>query len=154
MLNQDLSEGRRLIRSRGFGRTLMIPLWVVLVLMLGSCATVDADRIQYAGASHLPPSDPSTVQILREAPTQPNERLGEIVVDASMEPSTPVSEVEEKLRLEGSKLGADAVIVVYDSIEPVAFINPWWGGTLRAIDGRKLIGVAIKYHGEAAQRPG
>ncbi len=148
MFNQTVLEQPRLIRSLRIGRILIVPLPAVFLFMLASCATVDANRIAYVGAERFPPSNPDTVKILREEPTQPNERLGEIIVDASVEPSPPIEEVEEKLREEAGKLGADAVVIVYDGIEPVAFINPWWGGTARAIDGRKLVGVAIKYQEE------
>jgi hypothetical protein len=49
---------------------------------------------------------------LRSEPTRPNDRLGEIMIDASTDPAPPLTEVEAKLRKEAAKLGADAVVVV------------------------------------------
>ncbi|MCG3117148.1 MAG: hypothetical protein LLH30_15880 [Candidatus Manganitrophus sp. SA1] len=132
-----------------------VPLFAIFVLMLTSCTTLEADRIQYAGASRFPPSDPDAVEILREEPKQPNERLGEIIIDASVEPSPPISDVEQKLREEAGRLGADAVVIVFDSIQPsIVFVNPWWGGNMRTISERQLVGVAIKYQEEAEEAPG
>ncbi|MDC4203221.1 MAG: hypothetical protein MPW13_02305 [Candidatus Manganitrophus sp.] len=83
------------------------------------------------------------------------QRLGEIIIDASVEPSPPISDVEQKLREEAGRLGADAVVIVYDSIQPsVVFVNPWWGGNMRTVPERQLVGVAIKYQGEAEEAPG
>jgi hypothetical protein len=78
---------------------------------------------------------------------RPHVRLGEIVIDASTEPAPPVTEVEAKLRAEAGKLGADAVVVVVDRVQPVgAFVSgPWFGRDVDVFKGRKLVGVAIKY---------
>ena len=142
MSNQQTHKRQRVI----------VPLFAMLVFLLESCATLDSNTIQYAGAPRFPPSDPGAVEILREEPKQENERLGEIIVDASIEPSPPITDVEERLRKEASRIGADAVVIVYDSIEPaVVFVSPWWGGTTRSIIGRKLVGVAIRYQGETKE---
>lgn len=115
--------------------------------LLLSCATIDATMTRYVGAPHFPPSNPATVEILRIEPIRPHERLGEIVVDASTEPAPPIAEVEDKLRAEAAKLGADAVVVVLDRVQPVgAFVSgPWFGRDVDVIKGRKVVGVAIKY---------
>lgn len=44
-------------------------------------------------------------------------------------------------------IGADAVVVVYDRVQPVAVYvsGPWWGRNVDAVTGRKLVGVTIKY---------
>jgi hypothetical protein len=122
--------------------------WLALVgLLLGACATLDATTVQYVGAPRLPPRDAATVEIVRVEPTRPHDRLGEIVVDASTDPGPPVAEVEDKLRAEAGKLGADAVVVVYDRLEPVgAYVyGPWWSRSVSTVTGRKVVGVAIKY---------
>jgi hypothetical protein len=122
-------------------------LLLVVAGMFVSCATIDATTTQYVGAPHFPPSNPATVEILRSEPIRPHERLGEIVVDASTEPAPPIAEVEDKLRAEAAKLGADAVVVVLDRVQPVgAFVSgPWFGRDVDVIKGRKVVGVAIKY---------
>jgi len=114
---------------------------------LAACASIDATSTQYVGASHPPPTDPQRVEILRAAPVRPHERLGEVVIDASTDPPPPITDVEAKLRDEAAKLGADAVVVVLDRVQPVgAYVTgPWWGRSLETVTGRKLVGVAIKY---------
>jgi hypothetical protein len=119
----------------------------VAALILAGCATVSATSTQYVGAPHPPPTDPAAVQIMRTEPTRPHDRLGEIVVDASTDPAPPITDVEAKLRSEASKLGADAVVVVLDRVQPVAayVTGPYWGRSIETITGRKLVGLAIKY---------
>jgi hypothetical protein len=97
-----------------------------------ACAYVDATTTQYVGVPRFPPSDPKTVQILRAEPTQGlYDRLGEILLDISVDPPADIAEVEQRLREEGAKWGANAVFVVRDQVMPGV--------------GRKLIGVAIRY---------
>jgi len=122
-------------------------LLVALAGMLVSCASIKATTTPYVGAPHFPPSDPAAVEIMRTEPTRPHQRLGDIMVDASTEPVPPMTEVEDKLRVEASKLGADAVVVVVDRVQPVgAYVSgPWWGRSVDVVTGRKLVGVAIRY---------
>ena len=112
-----------------------------------SCATIDATVTQYAGAPHFPPTNPAAVEILRVELIRPHEHLGEVEVDASAQPAPPIEEVEAKLRAEAAKLGADAIVVVFDRLQPVgAFVSgPWFGWDVDVIKGRKVGGVAIKY---------
>ena len=123
----------------------------VLLALLGcvlvSCATIDATVTQYAGAPRFPPTNPAAVEILRVEPVRPHERLGEIEVDASAEHAPPIAKVEDKMRAEAASIGADAVVVVVDRLQPVgAFVSgPWFGRDVDAIKGRKVVGVAIKY---------
>ena len=78
---------------------------------------------------------------------RPHERLGDIMVDASTEPAPPVAEIEAKLRSEAAKLGADAVVVVYDRVRTTgAFVaGPLFARSVEGVSGRKVVGVAIKY---------
>lgn len=118
------------------------------IAALAACsATVESTSTQFVGAPHPQPSDPATVKIVRAEPTEPHDRLGEVVVDASVDPTPPVSQIEDKLRQEAAKLGADAVVVVLDRIQPTAVYvsGPWWGRSAETVTGRKLVGVAIKY---------
>jgi hypothetical protein len=122
-------------------------LLVGFACLLASCTSINATTMQYVGAPHLPPSDPASVEILRAEPIRPHARLGEIVVDASTEPAPPITEIEDKLRAEAAKLGANAVVVVVDRVQPTgAYVSgPWWGRSVDVITGRKLVGVAIRY---------
>jgi hypothetical protein len=119
----------------------------LLGCVLVSCSTIDATVAQYAGAPRFPPTNPAAVEILRTEPVRPHERLGEVEVDASAQPVPPVEEVEAKLREEAAQLGADAIVVVLDRLQPVgAFVSgPWFGRDVDVIEGRKVVGVAIKY---------
>jgi len=118
-----------------------------LSFVLASCASIHAQRTQYVGAPHYPHTDPGKVEILRSTPARPHERLGEIALDASTDPAPPVSDVEARLRNEAAKMGADAVVVVYDRIQPTAVVvtGGYWNRSVETITGRKLIAVAIKY---------
>jgi len=124
-----------------------ITLLAIFACTLASCATVDATTKQDIGAPRFPPSDPARVEILRAEPQRAHDRLGDIVVDASTERAPPIEKVEAKLRSEASKLGADAVVVVYDRVQPTAAYvsGPVWDRSIQAVTGRKVVGVAIKY---------
>jgi len=106
-------------------------LGCTLALMLASCAYVDATTTQYVGVPRFPPSDPKTVQILRGEPMQPHERLGEILLDISVDPAPEIGESEQRLKEEAAMWGANAVFVVRDQVMPGV--------------SRKLIAVAIRY---------
>ena len=106
-------------------------LGCAFVLMLASCAYVDATKTQYVGVPRFPPGDPKAVQVLRGEPMQPHDRLGEILLDISVDPPPDIGEVEQRLKEEAAQWGANAVFVVRDQVMPGV--------------GRKLIAVAIRY---------
>jgi hypothetical protein len=128
-------------------RTLFFTALITGLLALSGCATVDAQTTAYVGVPQYPATIPAEVQILRTEPTRPFVRLGEILVDASIEPAPPMAEIELKLQDEGAKLGADAVVVVYDQIATVgAYVSgPLWARDVNTIQGRKLKAIAIKF---------
>ena len=66
---------------------------------------------------------------------QRHDRLGEVLLDISVDPAPPVAEIEQRLREEAAKMGANAVFVVRDAVRPG--------------DARKLIGIAIRYRNES-----
>jgi hypothetical protein len=102
-----------------------------LACTLVSCAYINASTTQYVGVPRHAPVDPATVKVLPAEPVQPpHDRLGEILLDISLDPAPSVTEIEQRLREEGAKFGASAVFVVRDQIMP---------GT-----GRRLIAVAIR----------
>ena len=104
---------------------------VALALAIASCAYVEATTTQYVGVPRPAPTDAATVQVLPSEPMRVHDRLGEILLDISVDPAPSVAEVEQKLREEGAKMGGNAVFVVRDQIVPSV--------------GRKLIAVAIRY---------
>lgn len=117
------------------------------LLALSGCATVDAQTTAYVGVEHPAPTLASEVVVLRTEPLRPHIRLGEVLIDASVDPAPPITDVEQKLREESAKLGGDAVVVVYDHIQPVAAYvsGPLWSRDIETIQGRKLKGIVIKY---------
>ena len=135
------------LRCASLQRPLLVAALMTSVLMLSACASVDAQTTAYVGVEHPAPTLASEVQILRTAPTRPSVRLGEILIDARVDPAPPITQVEQKLREEASKLGADAVVVVYDQIQPVAAYvsGPLWSRDIETLLGRKLKGIAIEY---------
>ena len=128
-------------------RALLTAALMASVLALAACATVDAQTTAYVGVEHPAPTLASEVQIMRVPPARPFVRIGEILIDASVDPAPPITQVEEKLREQAATLGADAVVVVYDQIQPVAAYvsGPLWNRDINTIQGRKLKGIAIKY---------
>jgi hypothetical protein len=106
-------------------------LLAALACTAASCAYVDATTTQYVGVPRFAPGDPAAVKVLPAEPAQRHDRLGEILLDISVDPPAPVADVEQRLRDEGAKMGANAVYVIRDAIRP--------GET------RKLIGIAIRY---------
>ena len=103
---------------------------VFLAASLASCAYVEATTTQYVGVPRFAPVEPATVQVLRAEPTQRHDRLGEVLLDISVDPAPPVADVEQRLREEAAKMGANAVYVIRDVIRPG--------------EARKLIGIAIR----------
>src|SRR5690606_16364601 len=102
------------------------------------CASLDASTTQYVGAPRFEATDASRVRVLRSEPTKPHDKLGEIEVDASINPAPPVEEIETKLRAEAAKLGADAVVVVFDRTVPSAayVTGPYWGRSVETVSDR------------------
>ena len=122
---------------------------MVLACVTTSCASVSATALQYIGAPKVPPTDPASVRILHAMPAEPHERLGEIAVTASTRPAPTISDLEGRLRQKAGTLGADAVVVVYDGLQPIGAYTwgGWWASdrTVYTVTGRRVVAVAIKY---------
>ena len=110
------------------------------------CNTVSTSNMQYLGTTHYPPSDPAAIQILHAEPTRPHVRLGEVRAEPSST-SVEVTKIEASLRASAAKMGADAIVIVYDQTQVTGAVvtGPWWGRSLNTITGRVIVGVAIKY---------
>ena len=102
-----------------------------LACVLASCAYVEATTVQYVGVTRFPAGDPAQVQVLRAEPAQRHERLGEVMLQISIEPAAQVEEIERRLREETAKMGGQAIYIVRDVARPY--------------EDRKLIGIAIRY---------
>jgi hypothetical protein len=99
------------------------------LFLLAGCDTVYTAHTEIGGPE-FPPSDPALVEILRQEPTRPHVRLGDVRAEPSSE-EVDAKEIEEALREEAAKIGADAAVVVYDDVTP--------------IEERVILAIAIKY---------
>jgi len=90
-------------------------LAVVLAAATASCSYVEATSTQYSGVERFPPVEPVSVRVLPAEPRERHDRLGEVLLDLSVDPAPPVADIEERLRREAAKWGADAVYIVRDS---------------------------------------
>jgi len=118
---------------------------VCAALAMTGCHTVSTRLVPYVGAPKYSPSDPARVEILQKEPTRPHEKLGEVV--ASPEDGTPVQKIEDTLRREAAKLGADAAVLVHDKMQVVGtrVWGPYWAPEATAVSERVIVVVAIKY---------
>jgi hypothetical protein len=114
--------------------------------MLSACSYVSMRTIQYIGVPRYPPSDPNKVVILHERPKGGETRLGEVIVDASVDPPPKVEEIEAKIRQGTAQLGGDAAVLVVDRTQTVGAVvmGPWWDRSVSAVEGRVVVAVAIK----------
>ena len=121
---------------------------VVVLLLMTGCNTVSISSNQYIGGPQFAPSNPADIQILRELPTRPHVRLGEVRAEPSSE-NVGVPKIEQALRDAAAKMGADAVVIVYDhtQVTGAMITGPWYGRTIQETTGLVIIGVAIKYTG-------
>lgn len=115
------------------------------LLGLCGCASISEQTHAYLGSARYAPTRPEAVQVLSAEPTQPKERLGEVVLSVEGNPSR--DEVEARLKRGAAKLGADAAFVVYDKTHIFPYIYyDWWGPPWVSDDlHRNIVAVAIKY---------
>ena len=127
--------------------TLTILGALVFLFFLLACSYVSMRTMPYVGVPHFPPSDPARIAILHERPKQPVEKLGEVIVDASVDPPPSVTEIEAKIRQGAAQLGGDAAVLVHDRTRRVGAVvtGPWWDRSVSSVEGRIVVAVAVKY---------
>ena len=141
---------------KGLAGVCRMSLWVVLVCGVCSCSTIGTHTEQYASVAPQPPTTPNHVKILQTQPAVPYEELGAIVVDGSTEPIPPPEKFEEALKQQAAALGADAIVVVSDRVQPGGLVGDlapseyyqvgeYWTRSVETDSGRQIVGVAIKY---------
>ena len=120
------------------------------LFLVTGCNTVSINSNQYLGVQTYPPSDPAQIQILRKEPTRPHVQLGEVRAEPSSD-NVPAQKIETSMRDASAKMGADAIVIVFDRTEVTGAMvtGPWYGRTVQTIVGRVIVGVAIKYTGDA-----
>jgi len=113
--------------------------------VVGGCTSVSVSSTRYLGVPEFPPTDPNAVEILRRPPHRAHDRLGEVVLEPSGNPS--VGEMEQAIRLEAAKIGADAAVLVFDKTKRIGTVveGPWWARSAHAVYGRRIVAVAIRY---------
>lgn len=121
-----------------------------LILAAGittGCSSLSSETIPYLGAPRPAPTDPARVQILQSEPDRPFQKLGEVVISASLDPAPKIERIEAALRKRAAQLGADAVVLRKDSVEVTGAwtSGPWWSPSVRSIRDRVIVGVAIRY---------
>jgi hypothetical protein len=144
------------MKMKWFGFT---TLWLTAVLLAalvcgvcscssfsGQTALISAHTTQYAGAPTRPPTQPASVRVLRFEPTQPSQQLGEIVLIIPPDAIESTEQVDDKLRQEAAKLGADAVIVVDDHRQPNGGDFKYdWHFVADYDSAEKVVAKALKY---------
>lgn len=115
------------------------------ILGIAACTTVSVSSTRYLGVPQFTPTDPNAVEILRRIPKRPHEKLGEVFLQPSGSPS--VAEMEQALRGEAAKMGAEAAVVVYDRFKRIGTViqGPWWARSSYPVYGRTIVAVAIRY---------
>jgi len=124
--------------------TLVCTILGAAALTFSGCASIDTYSHSYLGSPQYPPTDPSRVQLITSDPKAAEKnRLGEIAIDVEGKPSR--EKLEAKLKHEGAKLGADAVVVVSDRTRLFPSYSYAWGYSGDNTEfHRDIIGVAVK----------
>ncbi len=125
----------------------LVPFTVAAALLVVTgCSSTRVQTERNVAMRPFPPTDPANVRIIRQAPTQPHIRLGEIAVEPKST-STSVADIDTDFRKAAAKLGADAVVIVEDRTgTPGATVaSGWYGSQLSPPAGAVVIGVPIRY---------
>jgi hypothetical protein len=134
------------VMTSGMTRRIVVVAGLVLATVgLSACSTVSVSSIRYLGVPQFAPTDPNAVEIMRHEPSRPHEKLGEVYLEPSGSPS--VAEMEQAIRTEAAKLGADAAVLVFDKTKRIGTVyqGPWWARSSYAVYGRRVVAVAIHY---------
>ena len=123
----------------------VFPILASLCLVTG-CQSVSINSNQYLGVPTYAPTDPAQIQILRKEPTEPHVQLGEVRAEPSSD-DVSNQKIETSMREAAAKMGANAVVIVFDRTEVTGamFVGPWYGHTAQLTTGRVVVGVAIRY---------
>ena len=138
-------------RTRAMKTILPTPILVSLLALglssVSGCSTVSSRNQPYLGVPSYSATESQHVQVVAAEPTTPHYHLGEVFVNVSGEPSK--ERIENAIRKQAAKLGADAAVIVYDRTHlfPVVYVD-WWGATVSHDRQRDIVAVAIHYKDE------
>jgi hypothetical protein len=91
-----------------------LPVIIVAVSLFAGCTTT-ANTVRImptVGMPAYPPTDPTTVMILRTQPVRPFETFGQVILEPESALSVP--EMEQNLRQAAAGMGANAVVIISD----------------------------------------
>ena len=98
--------------------------WVTVGLLVATgCRGISTAHTQDIGGPRFPASDPAKIEILRDVPARPHVELGQVWAHSS-DRNADASELEDALRKEAAKLGADAFVVWRDEIQQAMAQTP------------------------------
>jgi hypothetical protein len=125
---------------------LALSLLLSSILLLTGCQTVSSSHTQEIGGPRYIASNPAQVEILRTASTRAHVRLGEVRVQPSSQ-DVDAAKIEDAMRKEAAKLGADAVVVVYDHTHLVGaqITGDFLNRSVDLVERRTVVAVAIKF---------
>ncbi len=131
-----------LARTRWVGTTVVLAMAPLGAAM---CSTVSVSSIHYLGVAVAALTDPASVEILRNIPRRASEKLGDVFLEPSGNPT--VAEMEQGLRKEAAKLGANAAVIMQDRARKIGSIGQgwWWSHSSYNVNGRTIVAVAIRY---------
>ena len=127
-------------------KTVLATLCAVVPCALVGCTVLTESSARYSDAPTLPPRS-GWVVVTRVEPWRPYQALGEIVLESYVNPPVDTQVLEGKLQSGAAALGADAVLVTFDRVLPVANGGTNAYATQRGDPDwkRRLVGMAIKY---------
>lgn len=121
---------------------------VVALFLLTGCNTVSVNSFQYVGGPAYAPTVPDQIKVLREMPSRPFEKLGQITAEPSSDSVTNLK-IEQALQKRAAAMGANAVIITSDSMEVTGAVvsGPLLNRSVERMTGRVITAVAIRYTG-------
>lgn len=128
------------------GNFLKLALACFLTVLFAACAHVSVSSKEFLGVPNFPPTNPASVQIMRDFPARPTVVLGDIEAQPSGSPTN--EQIENKIRVAAAQMGADAAVVIADrTVLAGASITGGFGNRQISRDyERVIIAKAIRYN--------
>lgn len=125
----------------------------LILLIQSGCSHVSVHSHEYIGLPEFPATSPAGIEILHAPPARPHDRIGEVTLFPEGKPSK--QDIESKLKDAAAAMGADAVVIVSDSMRELGeyMTGPWWDGQINTEWGRVIVAVCIRYRQEGRKPP-
>ncbi len=115
---------------------------VLLSILSAACARTTGIDL-YPGAPRLAPTYPGEVVLLRHDPRRPHIQLGEVWIKP--EPGWSPAFVENKLREQAARIGAQALVIVMDRHFRDRIVARYDWRSRVVYPERVIVGVAISF---------